>query len=256
MDGTMLQIRRNGKGCLSYLFGSKGEAIVVDPCVHESVYRGIAEREGLNITHIAETHVHADHLSRGRDLSKSTGASLLLPTNHRVAYQYTPVRDGQEIRIGDISVRAITTPGHTGESLSYLVGEEAILTGDTLFVESVGRPDLEKGDAGAEAGARTLYKSLQERLLNLSGIVKVCPGHVSWPLGFDGESVVATLDDVKSGIDLLRADEETFVNTILSSLGAKPPNFQQVIAVNEGRADLPVADPIDLEAGPNRCAIQ
>ena len=202
-DVLFLQIRRNGKGCLSYLLGSHGEAAIVDPCVDESVYIQIAKREGLMIKHILETHIHADHLSRARALCRTTGAQHLLPTTNRAAYSFTPMNDRNKLHIGEVSVEVIATPGHTGESVCYLVEGEALLTGDTLFVESVGRPDLEKGDAGADAGARMLYRSLQERILRLPDLVRIYPAHYSQPLGFDAVPVRAELGELKSTIDLL-----------------------------------------------------
>ena len=254
-DACFIQIRRNGKGCLSYLLGSGQVAAVVDPALDESIYTDIAKRQGLEITHVLETHVHADHISRGRALSAATGAPLLLPPNQRVTFDYAAVTDGQEIRIGELRIRAISTPGHTGESTCYLVGDEALLTGDTLFVDSVGRPDLEGGDAGAEAGARALYDSLHERILALPDDVVIYPAHTAAGIGFDGVPVAARLGDVKSSVELLRVEEPTFVRKTLAALGPKPPSFQAIINLNEGKAELHGADPVNLEVGPNRCAV-
>jgi glyoxylase-like metal-dependent hydrolase (beta-lactamase superfamily II) len=254
-DVLFFQIRRNGKGCLSYLLGSHGEAAIVDPCVDESVYVQIAKREGLTIKHVLETHVHADHLSRARALCQTTGAQHHLPTNKRAIYSFTPIGDRDKLHIGEVSVEVIATPGHTGESVSYLVEGEALLAGDTLFVESIGRPDLEKGDVGAETGAHTLYHSLKERILSLPDSVRIYPAHYSKPLGFDTVPVSAELGEIKSTIELLSISEENFVQSVLSSLQTKPPNFNAIIAINEGKADLGSTNPIDLEAGPNRCAV-
>jgi glyoxylase-like metal-dependent hydrolase (beta-lactamase superfamily II)/rhodanese-related sulfurtransferase len=250
------QIRRNAKGCLSYLLGSHGSAIVVDPCLDKSVYLNIAAREGLHITHVLETHVHADHISRVRALVKATGAECQMPDNERVNFPYLPLHDGARWSVGGITIEAIATPGHTHESMSYLIDERTLLTGDTLFVESIGRPDLEKGDAGAEMGARMLYHSLRDRILTLSDGVWIFPAHYGRPLSFDGVPVVASLGDLKSRLDMLALDEESFVRTVLSGLKAKPPNFKNIVAINEGKADLEGADYLELEAGPNRCAVR
>ncbi|MHC5025088.1 MAG: MBL fold metallo-hydrolase [Planctomycetota bacterium] len=252
---VFLQVRRNGKGCLSYLLGHDGAAAVIDPCVDATIYTDLATREGLTIGLVIETHVHADHISRARDLCVRTGADHCLPRNERVTYPYRTIEDGQALAVGGIELRAIATPGHTGESTSYLVGDEAILTGDTLFVESVGRPDLEKGDAGAEAGARALYASLHERLLTLSDDVCIYPAHTSESIGFDGAPIAARLGDMKSAIPLLQADEPTFIADVVAGIGAKPPSFEAIIQLNEGKADLGEGDPVDVEAGPNRCAV-
>ncbi len=254
-ETTVIQVRRNGKGCLSYVLGSRGEAVVVDPSLDEEVYLQIAQREKVRITRILETHVHADHLTRGRTLAETTGATYTVPRNNRLVNSYTPVQDGDILTVGDMSINAIATPGHTNESMCYLVNGEALLTGDTLFVESVGRPDLEKGDTGAEAGAHQLYKSLHEKIFSLADSVRIFPTHYSKPPGFNGVPITARLGEVRASHTLLNVDREEFVNIILSSLSAKPPNFQTIIALNEGKAELGRVDPLDLEAGPNRCAV-
>jgi glyoxylase-like metal-dependent hydrolase (beta-lactamase superfamily II)/rhodanese-related sulfurtransferase len=254
-EATFIQVRRNGKGCLSYVLGSRGEAIVVDPSLDDEVYLQIVQRENLRITRILETHVHADHLTRGRTLAETTGAVYIVPLNNRLVNSYTAIHDGDILTVGELRLRAITTPGHTHESMCYLINDEALLTGDTLFVESVGRPDLEKGDAGAEAGAAELYTSLHERIFSLAGSVRIFPTHTSKPPGFNGVPITARVDDVKASHALLNTGKEEFVHFILNSLSAKPPNFRAIIAVNEGKAELGHVDPLDLEAGPNRCAV-
>ncbi|MCH8259703.1 MAG: MBL fold metallo-hydrolase [Planctomycetes bacterium] len=253
-EAVFIQLRRHGKGCLSYLLGSAGAAVVVDPSLGIEVYQDIAQREGLTITTVVETHVHADHFSRARALCEAVGADLLIPRNQRVTFDYTPVEHGQTIEIGELKMQAIATPGHTGESTCYLIEDEALLSGDTLFVQSVGRPDLEKGDAGAEAGAHMLYNTLHDRLLSLGASITIYPAHTGSEIGFNGKPVSATLGEIKAEVELLSADEDSFVATILASLTAKPPNHECVISINEGKSDLGDADPLDIEAGPNRCA--
>jgi len=251
---SLIQVRRNGKGCLSYVLGSKGEAVVVDPSVSSEAYMQIAEREGLTIQRVLETHVHADHLSRARDLCRLTGAELVLAKNDRVTFDYTSVSDGDVLTVDDLQVRVLATPGHTGESVCYLVEEELLLSGDTLFVDAVGRPDLEHGDHGANSLARTLYASLRQRLLGrVPDEVAIYPAHHGKPIGFDGRPVRSTVGELRSGLDLLDRGEEEFVAQVLGSLSAKPPNHERIIAINEGRERLDV-DPLDVEAGPNRCA--
>ena len=250
----LIQVRRNGKGCLSYLFGATGEAAVVDASVDVQAYLQLAERGGLRITHVLETHVHADHLSRARELCSITGATLTLPPNDRVTYPYTPIPDGGTLTVGGITLEAVRTPGHTGESTCYVIGDRFLLTGDTLFVDGVGRPDLEKGDAGAENGARALYRSLREQLLGRFDDVTVLPTHHGGPIGFDRRPIGARLSEIRPRLDLVEGGEEAFVERIVASLKAKPPNCDTIIAVNEGKSDIRGADPYDLEAGPNRCA--
>lgn len=254
-QAQLVQIRRNGKGCLSYLFGASGEAAVVDPSVEVQAYLDAAARRNLTIKHVIETHVHADHLSRARELCQATGATLTLPPNERVTFPYTAARDGETIDMGGIPLEVISTPGHTSESTSYLLASEALLSGDTLFTGAVGRPDLERGDAGAEKGARMLHRSLHERLLRLADDVGVYPGHHSAAIGFDGKPLGAPLGQVRKTTPALALDEEAFVRKIVSSLSAKPGNFESIIAINEGKAGLDGAEPLDIEAGPNCCAV-
>jgi glyoxylase-like metal-dependent hydrolase (beta-lactamase superfamily II) len=255
-DSILIQIRRNGKGCLSYLFGSKGEAAVVDPCVDVPVYTALAEREGVKITHVLETHVHADHVSRARELCKTTGAKMCLPKNDRAQFEYTALADGETLTIGDVSVGVIATPGHTMESVCFDLNGEVLVSGDTIFVDNIGRPDLEKGDAGAEAGAAALYDSLHNRVLKLKHDITICPGHTSDPIGFDGTPLSAKLADIVQSVELLKTERSVFVKKIPELLGQKPPNFERVISINEGKAELGWLDPLELEAGPNRCAVK
>ncbi len=251
---TFRQVRRNGKGCLSYLFGAEGQAAVVDPCVDVEAYLEEAARLGLKIVRVVETHVHADHLSRARALAARCDAVLMMPKNDRVTFEYEPIENGRSFSVGGIDVVAISTPGHTGESTCYRIDDQVLLSGDTLFVEHVGRPDLEHGDAGAAKGARLLYRSLQEALLTQSDKLFIAPAHHGGAIGFDGAVIGERLGAIKAGLAVTGESEQAFVDRIVASLGAKPPNHEAVISVNEGKADLGGTDPIDLEAGPNRCA--
>ena len=251
---VFLQVRRNGKGCLSYLFGKDGEAAVVDPSVDVDAYLEIAQQHGLKISQVVETHVHADHLSRARELARLTGAPLLMAQNDRVQYDYEPVGDGTQLQLGGLQVEAIATPGHTGESLCYLVEGRLLLTGDTLFATAVGRPDLEQGDEGAEEGAHALYRSLHTRLLSRFESLPFYPAHTSDAVGFDQKPIGGDLSDTREQQPLLQLDESAFVTRVLDSLQAKPPNHHAIISINEGKQELGLVDPLDVEAGPNRCA--
>ncbi|MCI0693553.1 MBL fold metallo-hydrolase [candidate division KSB1 bacterium] len=258
---TFLQIRRDGKGCLSYLLGAANEAAVFDPNIEENAYLELAEKAGLKIRWIFETHIHADHLSRARGLAQKTGATLIMPATSslRTSLPFQPIQDGETFRLGAIEMRAIATPGHTTESTCYLVNGEALISGDTLFVESIGRPDLEKGDAGAVKGAELLFDSLHQRLLTLPDAVQIFPAHYSGAIKFNAEPLTAQLGELRGKIALLKAEKEAFVKTVVASLPAKPPNHEMIISINEGKAtidDLGFMSPADLEAGPNRCAVQ
>jgi len=179
----------------------------------------------------------------------------MLPKNDRVKFTYEPVCDGQIIRVGDVELKVLSTPGHTGESVCYLVAAHSLLSGDTIFVDAIGRPDLEKGDEGARAGAELLYRSLHERVLTLGDNVRVYPGHTGLPVSFERIPIGGELGAIRAEVGLLSASRDAFLQHIVASLPAKPPNFNAIIAVNEGRAGLGDTNPLDLEAGPNRCAV-
>ncbi len=253
--GRMIQLRRIGKGCLSYLLIADDRAVLVDPSLSTETYREIMEAEDVRLDYILETHVHADHISRGRALASEFDVDYRAPINDRVTFEYTPVHDGDVLEFGPFSLRALHTPGHTGEHMCYLVNDQVLLTGDALFVDSVGRPDLERGDRGAKPGAEALYTSLHDRILILDRDIRVAPAHHGAPIGFDDTPITATLAEV-GALPVFTLDHESFVARILDSLGSKPNNFEQVIAINEGRRSYPLAnsDILELEAGPNRCA--
>jgi len=253
-EATFVQIQRLGKGCLSYLVGARGEAVVVDPCVDASAYQAIASRDGLRITHVLETHVHADHVSRARALCAASGATLVLPPNRRVRFAYASLADGESLSVGGLRIAALATPGHTGESTCYRIGAADLLSGDTLFVNSIGRPDLERGDAGADAGARALHRSLR-RIFESADDTWIYPCHHGCPIPFDRQPIAARLGDLRPRLEALRLDESAFAAQIVGGLGEKPPNFETILAVNEGRGDLGDLEPLDVEAGPNRCAV-
>ena len=175
-------------GCLaqaSYLIGSDGEAAVVDPRRDIDVYLEEARARGLEIRHVIETHLHADFVSGHRELAARTGAKIYFGARAGAAFEHVPVRDGDEIRMGRAILRFLETPGHTPESVSVLVidrdkGEEAqaVLTGDTLFIGDVGRPDLAAGSQlGVDEMAGQLYDSLHGKLLKLPDSVAVYPAH-------------------------------------------------------------------------------
>lgn len=253
-DTRIIQVRRTGKGCLSYLIGSGDEAISVDPSLEPEVYVQLAEENGWRITKVIDTHIHADHLSRGRRLAEAAGASYYLPANERAAFRYEAVEEGDVLAAGEARLAVLATPGHTDESASYLLDRQALFTGDTLFLEGVGRPDLEAELAEAEQRARALYHSLL-RLQGFGGDVLVLPGHTSEPVAFDGKALAATLKDVQSEVARLQMGEHEFVASLLAHLPPTPPNHSRIVALNE-RGNWPVGDVTDLEAGANRCAVR
>lgn len=249
----LIQVRRTGKGCLSYLIGSEGIAAVIDPALDPEVYLGLARSQGWTIRYVLDTHIHADHLSRGRMLAEQAGATFYLPAQERVAYPFQPLQEGQTLLIGAAKLVALHTPGHTLESMGYLLDNQALFSGDTLFLAAVGRPDLEASPDEARSRAHLLYHSLK-RLLNLSRDTLILPGHTSQAVAFDGQPVVASLAEVFEQVQFLRLPEEVFVESLLARIPPTPPNHQRIVELNEVGL-LPEGDPVELEAGANRCAI-
>jgi glyoxylase-like metal-dependent hydrolase (beta-lactamase superfamily II)/rhodanese-related sulfurtransferase len=249
---TLIQFRRTGKGCLSYLVASGSEAVVVDASIDPDVYIEAARSRGWTIRYVIDTHVHADHLSRSRALAERAGVPLLLPDQRRVSFPFEPLSDGAEIRFGSSTLRALHTPGHTFESMSYLIDDRWLLTGDTLFLNAVGRPDLEANAEEARARALLLHSSLR-RLFGLDSELLVLPAHTSAPVPFDHTPVAATLASVRAAVSLPQQAEE-FADHVLSRIPAAPPHHHEIVSFNEA-GELPSGDPTDLEAGANRCAI-
>jgi glyoxylase-like metal-dependent hydrolase (beta-lactamase superfamily II) len=253
-SATVIQVRRTGKGCLSYVIGSDGEAAVIDPSVAADVYTTIAREHGWSIRFVIETHVHADHLSRSRELTRQTGARLLLPAQDRVTFPFTPVSDGEQVSVGRATLTALHTPGHTLESTSFLLNGTALFTGDTLFTDGVGRPDLHADTRTACARAAALATSLV-RLRRLRDDVLVLPAHTSEPVAFDGTPVLSPLCDIEPWLSQWLVSEPAFVQRVTSQLPPTPPSFSRILALNEA-GEIPGGDPTDLEAGGNRCAVR
>jgi glyoxylase-like metal-dependent hydrolase (beta-lactamase superfamily II) len=251
-EAEVVQVRRTGKGCLSYLVGSGQEAAVIDAAVDPEVFMGLAEQRGWRIAHVLDTHVHADHLSRSRMLADLMGAKLHMPEGAPVSYPFSPLGDGDEVRIGTARLGALRTPGHTAESMSYLLDGKALFTGDTLFLSAVGRPDLEASSEGARDKARALHGSLR-RVLALDGGTLVLPGHTSEPVPFDAKPICAPLSEVRGGTPLLGEDEEPFVERMAGHVSPTPDNYERIVELNRS-GQRTEGGPTELEAGANRCA--
>ncbi len=249
----VFQVRRTGKGCLSYLIGAKDEAIVIDASLDPSVYLDLASQHGWQITSVFDTHIHADHLSRSRQLADHSGAMLFLPDQQRVSFPFTAIRDGDTLTTKSMMLTALHTPGHTAESTCYLLDNTLLFSGDTLFPASVGRPDLEANEEQARERARALYHSLH-KLLALPAETLVLSGHTSTPVPFDGVPIATTLGEIDEQVGILHETRETFVRMTLARIPPTPPNYQRIVRLNEAGV-LPESDLTGLEAGANRCAI-
>ena len=250
---TIIQIRRTGKGCLSYLLESKGEVIVIDASLDAAVYSTIAKKKNWKIKYVIDTHIHADHFSRGKKLAEISGASLYLPKQKTITYPFNPIQDGAMLRFGDAVLEAIHTPEHTHESYSYSVNDESLFTGDTLFTEGVGRPDLKATKEIAKEKTSLLYQSLK-KIMSLKDTLNIYPGHTSNPVPFDELLISKKLQEIKHKVAVLHLNEEDFIASLLNKIPETPPNYEAIVQLNlKGEANG--VNLIELEAGANRCAI-
>lgn len=253
-SAKVLQVRRTGKGCLSYMVASDGVAAVIDPSLDSSIYVELAAKHGWTIQHVLETHVHADHVSRARSLSQATGATLHIPRTERIHFAAHMVDDGMRIRIGQHELVAMRTPGHTNESTCYHLDNKALFTGDTLFLDSVGRPDLEADRAQTQARSLLLHATLQ-RILALDASTLVLPCHTSAPVAFDRRPLVAELRQVRARTPMLALPRDEFVARLLERIPETPPNHKLIVKANEA-GDASGLDLSSVEAGANRCAVK
>jgi glyoxylase-like metal-dependent hydrolase (beta-lactamase superfamily II) len=255
---SVWQVLRFGRGCLSYVVAGGDEAVVVDPHRGLDAYRALLERERLRLRAVFDTHLHADHVSGGPALARDAG----------VAYHASP-RDfesgsvrvealvhGQSVRVGKLELLPIVpigTPGHTPGSTSLLVAGALLLTGDTLFVDDVGRPDL---GGQAAAWARDLHRTLHERLAPLGDGVVVLPAHASGltAAGPDG-AVTGTLGNLRRRNRAMRLDLDAFVREAEHAAGSAPPEYERIRAINLGRETAAEAELTELELGKNQCAL-
>jgi glyoxylase-like metal-dependent hydrolase (beta-lactamase superfamily II)/rhodanese-related sulfurtransferase len=252
-SARVIQVRRTGKGCLSYLIGAGEEAFVVDASLDPQVYLDLARSHGWQITRVFDTHIHADHLSRSRQLAEWSGAILFLPDQRRVSFPFTAMRDGDTLATPHLRLTALHTPGHTQESTCYLLNNALLFTGDTLFPTGIGRPDLHAEEQEARARSSLLYQSLH-KLLALPSETLVLPGHASQPVPFDGVPIGARLSEIDEQVGILHATQTLFVETLLQRLPPTPTNYERITRLNEAGL-FPDHDVTELETGANRCAV-
>ncbi|WP_435158583.1 MBL fold metallo-hydrolase [Haladaptatus sp. DFWS20] len=259
-SGTVLQYQRPSSGCLGYLVYHNGEACVVDPLeAFTERYRADTAELGVELKYAIDTHIHADHISGVRRLSRE-GIEAVLPApavarGFKYGSEYTTVEDGDKLSVGDAEIEVLHTPGHTTGMTSYLIDGSVLLTGDGLFTESIARPDLEEGTEGAPSAARVLHQTLHDRILILPDQTTIAPGHVG-PTGTAAEdgTYTAQLGTLRESMAVLSMERDEFVDFILSDMPPRPANFETIIAINLGQQDVDDERAFELELGPNNCA--
>jgi glyoxylase-like metal-dependent hydrolase (beta-lactamase superfamily II)/rhodanese-related sulfurtransferase len=234
------QILNERCGCASYLIASREsqEAAIVDPAIETEQYEALLRERGFRLRYVIDTHVHADHISGARRLAAAHGATLCLHASARVSYPFRPLDDGEELALGQVRLRVLHTPGHRPELISLLVVNpprspepSMVLTGDSLLVGDVGRPDFGGGDADAQ------YGSLN-RLLRLPDWVAVFPGHFEGPCGKGMCGRPSTTIGFERLFNpLARLDHKPFVAALTDGVPARPLNMVAIEATNRGVSD-------------------
>lgn len=247
----IFQVQKIGKGCLSYVAVSDGKAIVIDPLYPFEKYTDLAKTEDFDIIKVIDTHQHADHVSAARDLAEKTNSELHLSSYEDYKYDASFLKDKDTIQFGNSSLRVIHTPGHTPGSLSFVIDEKYVITGDILFVESIGRPDLRDK---AEKFTEELYETLHNKLLKLPDSYVVLPAHHGEDVETKNDAFYSTILDSKN-LPLLDLSKEKFIEKVVSITQPRPMNYQNIIKINGGAEDLVHSKIPDLEIGPNRCAV-
>ncbi|HYK88355.1 MAG TPA: rhodanese-like domain-containing protein [Acidobacteriota bacterium] len=253
-------------GCLahaSYLIGCDGEAAVVDPQRDVDIYLEDARQQGLKIRHVIETHLHADFVSGHRELAARTGAKVYFGAAAGARFEHTPVHEGDQVHMGDVDLRFLETPGHTPESISILVFDlakslqepEAVLTGDTLFIGDVGRPDLLGARMTAAELAGLLYRSLHTKLMRLPDHVKVFPAHGPGSLcgrNISSEKSSTIGRERRFNYALKPMSEDEFVKMMTVDLPETPRYFGRDVEMNRSGpailTQLPDVPPLEPDA--------
>jgi hydroxyacylglutathione hydrolase len=247
----------------SYMIGSEGEAAVVDPQRDVDIYLKAADQKGLKIRHIFETHLHADFVSGHKELAARTGAKIYIGAHANAGFLHAPLTDGFEVKMGAVLIRALETPGHTLESVCLVITDEeksaqpcAVLTGDTLFIGDVGRPDLSKTHTPREL-AGLLYDSLR-KLMTLPDAVSVYPAHGAGSLcgramRAERSSTIGTERLTNYALQIANRDE--FIAQLTTNLPTRPEYFLEDAEINRSGAGtlmelppLPALSPVKVQA--------
>ena len=255
--GNLYQFVRIGKGCLSYLVESNGEAAMIDTNRMLTPYEKFIREHNLKLKHVLDTHLHADHISGGRKLAEKLGATYYLPPKDadEVSFEYEPINNGDEYKIGNTTIKAVYSPGHTIGSTSFIIDDQYLLTGDILFIDSIGRPDL----AGkAEDWVGDLRNTLYNRYKQLADDLLVLPAHFMGikEMNDDGSigEKLGELYQKNHGLNI--ADENKFRKAVTENLPPQPNSYQEIRETNMGKMTPDEEQQREMEIGPNRCAVR
>jgi glyoxylase-like metal-dependent hydrolase (beta-lactamase superfamily II) len=274
------QIRRVSKGCMSYVIASlkdKKATIIDATCKIETVLKDILEENGIKITRVIDTHMHADHLSGSTRIASKYGAEISISSLEKYDtknldsennFRPTLIHDGDKLEIGDgICLEAIHTPGHTDGSISFKLeirgmgelkteydvsnSKYFLFSGDTIFVNGVGRPDLHKK---SEEYAQKLYQTYRQELFNLPDRTIILPSHYSSTFKH-AKPVFDTIESIRHKLNSITNSEKDFLNYITSNIPPQPMNYELIVSINKNLTHCDRAEQQDLESGPNSCGI-
>ncbi|MFJ7934092.1 MBL fold metallo-hydrolase [Sporosarcina sp. NPDC096371] len=257
--GELYQFVRIGKGCLSYMIVSNGEAAIIDATRMTDVFIDFARDLHVTITHVLDTHLHADHISGGRKIAEAVDGTYWLPPKdaEEVTFAYEALEEGRTLTLGNttIAIQPLYSPGHTIGSTSFIVDDAYLLSGDILFIDSIGRPDL----AGlAEDWVGDLRESLYTRYKQLSEELIVLPAHfmIIKELNEDGSvsEKLGTLFAHNHGLNI--QDEAEFRQLVTGNLPPQPNAYQEIRRTNMGQISPDEETQREMEIGPNRCAVR
>jgi glyoxylase-like metal-dependent hydrolase (beta-lactamase superfamily II)/rhodanese-related sulfurtransferase len=277
------QIRRVSKGCMGYMIASDKKAIVIDAtCEIDNAISKIVNENDLKLTKVIDTHMHADHLSGATRLAKKYSADLYISSlegyeiinrsGEGSSLNIKSIKDGDKIEIGNETVlEAIHTPGHTNGSISFRLQineygkirdkcdnidrnnkRDCLFTGDTLFIDGVGRPDLHNK---AEEFTRNLFNSYHQKILNLPDETLILPAHFSGSFSHE-KPITNTIGSIKQKMNLLSASQQEFVKFVTASIPPQPMNYEKIISINKNMIPCDKVEQKDIEAGPNSCGIK
>jgi glyoxylase-like metal-dependent hydrolase (beta-lactamase superfamily II) len=261
------QVDRVSRGCLSHILVSNGEAVIIDPLRHIGRYQDFLGEKGITLKLLLDTHAHADHISGGPALSKASGAPYYLHPYDGIhpfdilppRIDYEMMKDGQTFTVGDLTIKVIHTPGHTLGQVNFLAtasdGEAFFFSGDTLFIDSFGRPDLGgQGEAWAPIVYETLFKTIKD---NVPGNAHMMPGHYAQPKEANAEGLyMRRMADLWTENSALRDQtRESFIEYVLNHLPHMPEQYIEIKRVNAGLVEPDEEKASELELGKNVCAL-